>query len=267
MVSLRRQALEDAEMQRLESEELLRITAAQEMERVRLEAEQMQRQCMEAERIAQAEVNLRNGAVSTIARWFRAMRPLLRCRKLRRGFLRLQAVIRARMIRSDNKPKVIAVLLRIQLAEQRALADPSLRLGKQTQMALHTLQSSSGKMISSLLKACQTLELSTQLSHRCSRAFAEAGASKVLFTLIRSCNRSTPHQELLKHALVVLLHVARHHDLASSVATTAGAEAADTLIDLMQMFRDKKSIFGKGYWITLCHHLFYRYTTLSLLSL
>ena len=174
------------------------------------------------------------------------MRPLLRCRKLCRGFRRLQAVVRARHVRAHNKAKVNAALKRIQLAEQRALADPSLRLGKQTQMALHTLQSCSGKMISSLLKACQTLELSTQLSHRCSRAFAEAGASKVLFTLIRSCNRSTPHQELLKHALVVLLHVARHHDLAPAVATAAVADAADTLIDLMQMFRDKKSIFGKA---------------------
>ena len=246
IVSRRRQAFEDAEMQRMESEELLRISAAQEAERIRLETERKQQECMEVERIAREEENMRTCAVNTITRWYLAMRPLLRCRKLYRGFRRLQAVFRARQIRLHNKPKINAMLQRIQLAEQRALADPSLRLGKQTQMALHTLQSSSGKMISALLKACQTLELSTQLSHRCSRAFAEAGASKVLFTLIRSCNRSTPHQELLKHALVVLLHVARHHDLTSAVATTAGVEAADTLIDLMQMFRDKKSIFGKA---------------------
>ena len=236
MVSLRRQALEDVEMQRLETEELSRIAAAQEAERMQLEG-------MESERIAQEVENIRTRAVSTIARWFRALRPLLRCRKLSRGFRRLQAMVRARRVRAHNNAKVNAALKRIQLAEQRALADPSLRLGKQTQMALHTLQSCSGKMISAFLKACQTLELSTQLSHRCSRAFAEAGASKVLFTLIRSCNRSTPHQELLKHALVVLLHVARHHDLAAAVASP---EAADTLIDLMQMFRDKKSIFGKA---------------------
>lgn len=37
--------------------------------------------------------------------------------------------------------------------------------------ALHVLQT--GKMISQLLKACQTLELSTQLSRRCCDAFAK----------------------------------------------------------------------------------------------
>jgi abnormal spindle-like microcephaly-associated protein len=59
--------------------------------------------------------------------------------------------------------------------------------------------------------------------------------------LIRSCNRSTPHQELLKHALVVLLNVGRHKALAPNVAE--GDDCTDILIDLMQMFRDKRSIF------------------------
>lgn len=59
--------------------------------------------------------------------------------------------------------------------------------------------------------------------------------------MIRSCNRSTPHQELLKHALVVLLNVGRHKALAPNVAE--GDDSADILIDLMQMFRDKRSIF------------------------
>lgn len=63
-------------------------------------------------------------------------------------------------------------------------------------VALQQLQK--GKMISQLLKACATLELSTQLSKKCSEAFAKSGASKILFALIRSCNRSTPHQELLR---------------------------------------------------------------------
>ena len=59
--------------------------------------------------------------------------------------------------------------------------------------------------------------------------------------MIRSCNRSTPHQELLKHALVVLLNVGRHKALAPNVAE--GDDCTDILIDLMQMFRDKRSIF------------------------
>lgn len=73
------------------------------------------------------------------------------------------------------------------------------------EVALQVLQS--GKMISQLLKACQTLELSTQLSRYCGEAFAQAGASRILFALIRSCNRSTPHQELLRYAYI---HIYRY---------------------------------------------------------
>ena len=114
-------------------------------------------------------------------------------------------------------------------------------------------------MISHVLKACQTLLLSTQYSIKCCKAFAASSASSILLDLIRSCNRSTPHQELLKYvtdfavntviniylhpryALAILLNVAKHPDLASAVAR--GDMATDTVIDLMQTFRDKKSIF------------------------
>ena len=41
--------------------------------------------------------------------------------------------------------------------------------------------------------------------------------------------------------MIVLLNVARHASLASSVAQSS--DATDVLVDLMQMFRDKKSIF------------------------
>lgn len=159
-----------------------------------------------------------------------------------KGFRRLQAFCRAYRIRAKNSAIVCEVLKRLQIAEKRAVADPSMRLGKRTQVALQVLQS--GKMISQLLKACQTLELSTQLSRYCGEAFAQAGASRILFALIRSCNRSTPHQELLRNALVVLLNVARHDDFASVVAESA--DAADTLVDLLQMFRDKRGIFGRA---------------------
>ena len=128
---------------------------------------------------------------------------------------------------------------RIKQAEIKARADPSLRLGKQTMVALQTLQN--GKMISHLLKSCQTLELSTQLSRHCCESFAHANAASILFGLLRSCNRSTPHQELLRIALIVLLNVGRHVHLASILARAT--DSTDALIDLMQMFRDKKSIF------------------------
>ena len=101
------------------------------------------------------------------------------------------------------------------------------------------------------------MELSTSVSYRCASAFASTSstttttndnnsnntnASEILINMIKSCNRSEPHQELLKHALVILLHVARHDDLAPKVAETT--TCVNVMVDLMQMFRDKSSIFG-----------------------
>lgn len=105
-------------------------------------------------------------------------------------------------MRRKSSKALAAQLERIRAAEARARADPSLKLGKQTTAALRTLQT--GKMISHVLKACQTLELSTQLSRRCCEAFAHAQAADILFTLLRSCNRSTPHQELLRYVAVLV---------------------------------------------------------------
>jgi abnormal spindle-like microcephaly-associated protein len=108
-----------------------------------------------------------------------------------------QAVRRARKVRKTSSAILQQLLKRIKEADSRARADPSLKLGKQTSAALKVLQT--GKMISQLLKACQTLELSTSLSRYCCEAFAQAGAPNILFSLLRSCNRSTPHQELLRY--------------------------------------------------------------------
>lgn len=45
-----------------------------------------------------------------------------------------------------------------------------------------------------------------------------------------------------RHALNVLLNVARHDNLAHFIAK--GANAVHVVVDLMQMFRDKKSVFS-----------------------
>lgn len=179
-------------------------------------------------------------SVGIISKWFKnSILPFIRIRKLKDGFVRLQALYHAKQIRNKRSKKIIAIHARIEIANLSAKENPSLQMGKRTQDALVVLQT--GKMISKVLKSCQILELSTQLSVRCCEAFAKASASSILFGLIRSCNRSTPHQELLKHALVVLLNVGRRDHLASIVAEAP--EATEVLVDLMQMFRDKSSIF------------------------
>jgi hypothetical protein len=198
----------------------------------------------EVERVAAdlvAHEQMLHKAAITISKWFcNACLPLVRVRKMLNGFRRLQGVWQSKAQRTAAPPKLQQMRQRLAVADANARSKPTLTLGKQTKEALHTLQC--GKMISHLLKACATLELSTDLSKRCCTDFASASASGILFGLIRSCNRSKPHQELLRHALVIVLNVARHNDLAPQVA--AAEHSADVLIDLMQMFRDKKAIFG-----------------------
>jgi len=179
-------------------------------------------------------------AVNSISRWFLCYLPLLRARKMGRGFLRLQAFRRSVIIRRHLCKTVKVALKRLNAAHKRSNQNPELRLGNQTIAALSTLQK--GKMISHVLKACQTLETSTHYSQVCCKNFVLSSASKVLFTLIRSCNRSTPHQELLRCALSVLLNVTKDASLASKLSHNG--DTTELLVDLMQMFRDKKTIFN-----------------------
>ena len=187
-----------------------------------------------------------------------------RVHRLLKGFKRIQAVYRSWYCKVNCSQELKLLRLKIKQADVNAKNDPLLQIGALTTSALTTIQN--GKMISSLIEACKTLELSTSVSYRCASAFASTStttsstisstgndddndndgpstnASEILINMIKSCNRSKPHQELLKHALVILLHVARHDDLAPKVAETS--TCVNVMVDLMQMFRDKSSIFG-----------------------
>ena len=58
------------------------------------------------------------------------------------------------------------------------------------------------------LKFCFA-EAVTRLSPECCEQMVEGHALPVIFKLIRSCNRSIPHMELIKYSVTVLLNVAK----------------------------------------------------------
>ena len=91
---------------------------------------------------------------------------------------------------------IIKIHQNLKVANINSQNDPALRLGNKTREALQILQK--GKMISHVFKACQVLETSTYFSLPCCQSFVHASAATILFDLIKSCNRSTPHQELLR---------------------------------------------------------------------
>jgi abnormal spindle-like microcephaly-associated protein len=158
--------------------------------------------------------------------------------RLRQAFIKLQAMERGKAVRRRRQRALLVHARRIELANKKAKADPRLLLGYRTSAALSVLQTS--KSLSEIMAAVCTLEIATRYSKVCCVAFAHAGAPNILFSLIRTCNRSLPHVELLYMVLLTMSNVAHHPESLPSLATSTGVEV---FLDLVQMFRDKDNIF------------------------
>jgi abnormal spindle-like microcephaly-associated protein len=159
-------------------------------------------------------------------------------RKMAAGFVQLQGAFRGFSVRAKD-PLAASRLQRIEAAKNNSTMNPDLRLCNKTKRALNRLRKSSG--LSDILDSIQFLERATRYSHQCCRAFTRAEAPDILFSLVRSCNRSLPHVELLEWILLTLSNVARFDELLDSVATPTGVRI---FLDLLQMFRDKEVVFS-----------------------
>ena len=142
-------------------------------------------------------------------------------------------------ISRDRKGMVLQQASKVRAASKVSSASKAgPLLGPQTKEALETLKTSTH--LREVMKAVRTLENSTKLSTSCCKAFASSGSPKILYNLVRSCNRSVPHTELLEYILDTLFHVSKHSDL---IETIADDNCIETLIDVIQLFRDKDDIF------------------------
>lgn len=112
-------------------------------------------------------------------------------------------------------------------------------LGPRTKEALQALKSRGS--FQEVMKAMRILEYATKLSLSSRKAFANAGAQSILHDLMRSCNRSAPHLELLECILGTLFNVSKNRDLVPHITTES---SVDTFIDIIQMFRDKDRVFS-----------------------
>lgn len=112
-------------------------------------------------------------------------------------------------------------------------------LGPRTKDALDSLISA--KSFSEVKKSVSILENATKLSRNSCKAFVSAGVHTILYDVMRSCNRSAPHIDLLESILGTLFHVSNHRDLVSKITND---DSVDTLIDLIQMFRDKDEVLN-----------------------
>ena len=108
-----------------------------------------------------------------------------------------------------------------------------------TQSALTSLHTSHS--LASITRAVHTLSVTSTLACICESLLLPA--LPALFSLIRSCNRSTPHQQLLLLCLTTLTNIASHpstHD-----AVYHHPNSADVLVEQLQVYRDHTRIMRR----------------------
>uniref|UniRef100_A0A4W3K566 Assembly factor for spindle microtubules n=1 Tax=Callorhinchus milii TaxID=7868 RepID=A0A4W3K566_CALMI len=180
-------------------------------------------------------------AVLAIQRLFRAWQleknEKLKHEKRTRAAVILQAVWRGLRVRKEvydqSFPRIIAIRCRIQQATEKSSEEQ--KLGNRTAIALNYILKY--KHFSWILAALQHLEVATRLSSLCCENFAKSGATPIIFTLIRSCNRSVPSMDIIKYAIQVLLNVSKYEKTSGVVYEVKNS--ITILIDLLQMYREK----------------------------
>lgn len=110
---------------------------------------------------------------------------------------------------------------------------------KHTAKAIKVLRKS--HLIHEIIEAVSTLEKTTSKSIDSCKLLLKARALDNLLSLLGSCNRSSPHAELVRLILHTLTNISHHPSLLSMMVTR---ESSSSISDVIQMYRDKPDIFA-----------------------
>ncbi|KAF9181859.1 hypothetical protein BGZ51_005139 [Haplosporangium sp. Z 767] len=163
------------------------------------------------------------------------------------SIVRIQAWWRGCLVRRDCTAKINDARKRIEHAN--ATAEEHMKLGNRTTMALNTLLTSG--QLSAVLNACYHLDTVTRLSKNSCLRLVEHNAVNIIFQLIKSCNRSQPHMQVLKHALNIIENLSRDRDTIGSVFWAP--EGMEILVDSAQAYRENEMVFDSVVTILLIH--------------
>ena len=137
-------------------------------------------------------------SVLRIIRWYKAYIPLMKARKLRLGITRLQSVFRGSKQRQILAPEIRRIYHRVKDAESYASAHKECTLYNRTKAAIEILENEvSIKSVVEMKSVCQVLYTTTMYSPVCCRLLTDTWALSSFLSLMKSCTRSLPHQELL----------------------------------------------------------------------
>uniref|UniRef100_A0A3Q3A1B2 Abnormal spindle-like microcephaly-associated protein homolog n=1 Tax=Kryptolebias marmoratus TaxID=37003 RepID=A0A3Q3A1B2_KRYMA len=195
---------------------------------------QDRRKVITAQRAVKSWLARRHKAASIIQQ---AVRNFLfvRCQKrVQRGIVKAQALWRGHCSRQLNdNPKLVKLRHRLRLVSAEAREED--KLCNKTSSALEYLLQY--KHLSYILEALKNLETATRLSPECCERLVESGATSVLFTLIRCCNRSIPCMNIITLSIQVLLNLSKYHKTVEAVYSVDSS--VEILLDLLQRYREK----------------------------
>jgi len=196
----------------------------------------------------------REAASHVVVRTVRTLIIRKRFLRIRAAATTIQATWRGRQSRIELRTrwKLMASKLkqlqevRAKLESATASARPEQRLGARTHSAIAYIFDIHD--VAQLISAVKTLDLATRLSLHCCWQMAQGEGPNspvaALVSLLKRCNRSVPHMEVVSTTLDILLNLARLEETRDAVANVV-----DLLPDLLQamlVYRDNgKDIFPK----------------------
>uniref|UniRef100_A0A3Q3DW27 Assembly factor for spindle microtubules n=1 Tax=Hippocampus comes TaxID=109280 RepID=A0A3Q3DW27_HIPCM len=192
------------------------------------------RKVMTAQRAVRRWLARRHNSASVIQRAARKFLLIRRQKKVEQGVVKIQALWRGHVSRQLNDNSKV-IKLRHRLRKVSAGAREEDKLQNKTSSALDCILRY--RHFSSLLEALKNLEAATRLSPVCCEHLVESGATSVIFTLIRSCNRSVPCMDVITYSIQILLNLSKYHKTIEAVYLVENS--VETLVNLIQRYREK----------------------------
>ncbi|XP_057182279.1 abnormal spindle-like microcephaly-associated protein [Triplophysa rosa] len=189
---------------------------------------------IKTQRAVRTWLNRRNKAATTIQHAVKQFLLSRRKERLQRGIIKAQALWRGHCSRKlHDTHKVIPIRRRFREVNRNIKEED--KLCNKTTTALSYLLGYQNYAY--ILAALKHLETATRLSPECCERLVESGATRTIFILMRSCNRSVPSMEIITLSIQVLLNLSKYHRTIDAVYDVENS--VETLLDLLQIYREK----------------------------
>ena len=150
---------------------------------------------------------------------------------------RIQACFRAYRTRKNMSSRLRRIYKNVQ--EVNKAYCPEATLGWKTNSALMVLLKY--KKVSKVLEALKNLNAMAKLTIGSCERIAKHDGLEVIYTLIRSCNRSKPEMAMVVHCLSIIESLLQHRTTAHRVLKNK--QLGELMFDLTRGYRDNSDIF------------------------